>query len=317
MYFPYLYGRQSELLAVSSMLKDHRSLDSFLPVIEPVVGKTNGIVKLLEAYGKKGKQLGVVVNPNKYELASSANSKPWADTVWPVVLANKSILPVLRYEQGVSFAHIKDFLKKCAKRDVALAYTSAGLLDVEFKELAKLEQVRFHIILDEDKAHHRYGLLPTAKLVHIDDRFKKLTRNADYGGPEFFSRQHRTFLKQGIAGFGDYCSLGKGLAVGGGKVAAVAIHAAYMNEDKDAWMEHFVSTDKDVLVGSPGEKFLQAARKLDAAAKKRPLQFGSNFALDKFAEHVANRHYPGLGKNKELQIAHHICFKLDAVAGKL
>ena len=36
MYFPFVYGRRSEFLALRSMLGDHRSLEALVPVIEPV-----------------------------------------------------------------------------------------------------------------------------------------------------------------------------------------------------------------------------------------------------------------------------------------
>lgn len=317
MYFPYLYGRQSELLAVSSMLKDHRSLDKLFPIIEPVLSKPSGVIKVLEAYQKKDQRIGLVVNPNKHQLGSVSGLKSWRDKVLPVALANDKVMPVVRCETSVTPALVKKIIAYFGNREIALAYVSAMIPDAAFVEFASLEKVRFHIVLDEDKEHRRYELLPQDKKVHIEDGFKRLARNADYGSADFFSRQHRTFKRKGLFGFGDYCSIGRGLAVGGGMAAAVAIHAAYLDERKDIYVEHFVSDDTDRSVGSLAEKFLQAADKLVDAAKARPKEFGSNFALDLFNDHVVFSHFPGLGKSKELQIAHHLCFTLDVLDGRL
>ncbi|WP_425258146.1 hypothetical protein ACPOLB_21805 [Rubrivivax sp. RP6-9] len=60
---------------------------------------------------------------------------------------------------------------------------------------------------------------------------------------------------------------------------------------------------------------MQAAKKLTAAAKSRPKQFGKNFALDEFSLYASSNHFHGLPKNKELQMSHHICLMLDVLVG--
>ncbi len=105
------------------------------------------------------------------------------------------------------------------------------------------------------------------------------------------------------------------MAIGGGPAAAVAIHAAFKHKSTDIWVEHFVSDDTDIAVGSTASKFLQAARKLVKAAKARPSEFGKNFALDEFEQYIKASHFPNLGKSKELQISHHICLMLDVLSG--
>ncbi|EED65683.1 sce7725 family protein [Comamonas testosteroni] len=313
MYFPYFYARQSELLALASMIDDHRSLENLVPVIEPVLAATPRVNKLLRSYSESGNRLGIVLNPDKHELASPHAVKTWLNETIPIVDANPNLLPVLRCVPGVTHQYVDGFLKRFSQREVALAYSSPTLSDVEISDLAARSNVRFHIIQDRKIGQHSFDLLPRNKLVHINDNFNKLSRNADYRAPEFFTDQHRTFRTGGFAGFGDYCSVGRELSVSGGPAAAVAIHAVYKNPNGDIWVEHFVSDDTDRSVGDTAEKFLQAAAKLVAAAIARPREFGQNFALDEFRRHVSSRHFPNLAKNKELQIAHHICLTLDVV----
>jgi hypothetical protein len=159
-------------------------------------------------------------------------------------------------------------------------------------------------------------LLPSAKRVDIRDYFNKLDRNSDYDGAELFTDRYKTF-KPSWVGFGDYAAIGSAFTPGGGQPAAVAIHAVYKHKSNDVWIEHFVSDDTDKDVGSTEDKFLQAARKLLKAAKTRPKEFGTNFALDGYANHVAASHFPGLGTNKVLQLEHHICLMLDLLDGTL
>jgi hypothetical protein len=315
MYFPYLYARQSELLAMRAMLDDHRSLNELVPVIEPVLANTAAVKRSIELHGKKGHRLAVVMNPDKNELQSPSALKAWRKDILPVIKANASILPAYRCRAGVSKTQVDAFLAEFAGRDVALAYSSPSLSDAEVTALAGAANVRFHIVLNGKMSTHMRALLPKAKRVDLQDRFNKLARNADYGSPEFFTDRNNTFKAEGWVGFGDYCCIGSDLTIGGGPAAAVAIHAVFKHPSSDIWIEHFVSDDTDIAVGDTASKFLQAAKKLVRAAKARPGQFGKNFALDEFEQHVKAGHFPGLGKSKELQISHHMCLMLDVLSG--
>lgn len=314
MYFPYLYARQSELLALRAMLDDHRSLDRLVPVIEPAVANTAAVKKAIEEYGKKGRRLAVVLNPDKHELGHAAAGNAWRKDVVPVIRAHPSILPAYRCTPGVSKVQVDAFATQFPDRDLLLAYSSSSLSDVEVTALAGVANIRYHVVLNGKMSAHQQALLPNTKRVDLQDRFNKLGRNADYGSPEFFTDRSNTFVPDGWVGFGDYCGIGSDLVIGGGPAAAVAIHAVFKHPSGDVWIEHFVSDDTDIAVGDTAGKFLQAARKLVKAAKARSGEFGKNYALDEFEQHVKASHFPNLGKSKQLQISHHMCLMLDVLS---
>lgn len=316
MYFPFVYGRQSEFLALRAMLKDHRSLDALVPVIEPVKRKSADLIRCIESFGKADETLAVILTPDKHELKAKDAAKDWRKEVIKVVKEHSSILPTFRCVASTTLVQVTAFLNAFEGREVALAYSSPSLTDVELKTLAAHASIRFHIVLNEKMTATEQKVLPAAKRVDIRDYFNKLDRNSDYDGTELFTDRHKTF-EPGWAGFGDYASIGSAFAPGGGKPAAVAAHAIYKHKSGNVWIEHFVSDDTDKDVGSTDEKFLQAARKLVKAAKTRPNEFGTNFALDTYAKHVASKHYPGLGANKVLQLEHHICLMLDLLDGTI
>lgn len=149
-------------------------------------------------------------------------------------------------------------------------------------------------------------LLPHAKKVHIYDHFNKQPRNADYCGEEHFTDRHRSFSEHG-AGFGDYTITGCEVQLGGGPPGAVAVHITYKSgSDGNLWVQHFVSDDTDIGVGTTEGKFLQAVSKFAAEYHIRGAEFGTNGAINDYLQNHNNSHYPGLGKNKERQIQHHI-----------
>jgi hypothetical protein len=315
MYFPYLYGRGSEILALRSILKDHRPLDNLVPVIEPVVADPARLAKCIEEYGKKGRAAVILLNPEKHELQKSADVKAWSKDVLAALKAAPTVLPGWRCTPSVSKTNVDAFINHFSGKNVALAYSSSSLDAAEIKALAGVPTVQYHLVIDDTLSAAKQALLPAGKRVDIRDRFKKLARNADYKGREFFSDRHSTYKGDEWVGFGDFLCLGNEFSAGGGPAAAVAVHACYKRTATEMWVEHFISDDTDLAVGTTASKFLQAAKKLVKAAKARPGEFGTNYALDEFAAHVAANHSPGLGKSKELQISHHLCVTLDVVNG--
>lgn len=77
MYFPYLRGRQFELLAVRELVNNELIGKRVFPIIEPV-HLTSTLVKTLEICKSKGNKIGVVMNPQvgnfTNDLKDSSNS---------------------------------------------------------------------------------------------------------------------------------------------------------------------------------------------------------------------------------------------------
>ena len=317
MYFPFLHGRQSELLAVRSLLKDERPLDALVPVIEPVNANIASLAKCIEACGEAGQELAIVFNPDKHQLNSNSTATAWRKEILPSLHEHDSMLPTLRCHSGTKQSNLDTFFKLFPERDTAIVYSSSALTDDEVKALATRANVKFHIVLNGKITAAQRLFLPKSKFVDIRDDFNKLDRNADYGGPELFTDRHKTYASSGV-GFGDYAAIGSAFQTGGSTPAAVAIHAIYKNSSTgDIWIEHFVSDDKVLTVGDVASKFVQAAKKLAIATKKRPKEFGTNFALTAYDAYAKASEYPGLPKNKELQIAHHMCLMLDVLDGSV
>lgn len=317
MYFPFFYGRRSELLALRSLLNDHRSLSSFVPVIEAVNADTADLTRCLVAYGTAELPVAVLMNPNKHQLDSLPAAKAWRAKLATTFAAHSSLIPTYRCHSATTQSQVDAFLKLYPAGDVAIAYASPALSDKEIGALCSNTRIRYHIVMNGKMSAAQRTLLPVAKEVDIRDDFNKLERNKDYAGSELFTDRHK-LVPSNYVGFGDFAAIGSAFQTGGSTPHAVAIHAVYLNRStSDLWIEHFVSDDTDKDVGSVAAKFVQAARKLAIAAKKRPTEFGSNFALDAFALHAKASSYPGLGKSKELQIAHHVCLMLDVLSGSL
>jgi len=307
MYSPYLCGRRSELLALRNLKSENVDFEKFVPVVEPVLENTGDLLRFIDTYGKAGIRTVIIMNPHRHQYkGGSGVASNLRKDLAESFAKYTNLMPGFIWDAKTNVAQASAFQKIYSDKQVAFLLDSPVISDADLKSIAHSPETAFVFSLSSSVGNTQLALIPKTKLVSIRDGFKKLPRNADYNGVEFFSDQHQLIGKE-FAGIGDYTITGKALEIGGGKPGAVAIHASFRPNGKDeAWIEHFVSDEIDRDIGDAASKFLEAAKKLVRAAKKRPAEFATNTALDAYRKHVAEDTFPGLGKNKEYQIRHHI-----------
>lgn len=308
MYFPYVYGRRHELLALRSASSEYLSSDTVIPIIEPVKKSPNDLIRCLEVLGKENLSVVVIVNPTQGDFKNEV-SREWKKAIGECIEKYSSIIPGALLHSGSrapKLTAIEKFSSKHEGREIALLYRNSGLSHEENVALSKLDNVAYHVVLQQKISISHLRILPHPKLVHVVDTFNKQARNADYGNIELFSDSHKNFKERGV-GFGDYTVIGEPFQEGGGPPGAVAIHITYRDSKKDEiWIQHFVSDEVEREMGTVEGKYLEALDKFAKNHKKRPAEFGLNQAISEYFEDHGKRHFPGLGKNKERQVLHHI-----------
>ncbi|MDA0573256.1 MULTISPECIES: sce7725 family protein [Burkholderia] len=316
MYFPYLYARRSELLALRDAVEDLPIQATVVPILEPVKANSGDLIRCLRVLAASEVQTIVITNPYQGDFRNGGVDA-WRASLQDQFARQASLLPGFICRQHSTAREVERFLAQYPDRDVALLYSSPRLSDAEVRALVGQRRIRFHINLHDRMSAVQRGLLPRTKAVDIRDNFNALDRNADYDGSEFFTDRHLTFAENAV-GYGDYSIIGATFREGGGQPHAVAIHSTYKQGDTgQLWVEHFVSDDIERNVGTVEEKFQQAATKLVRAVGRRPAEFGDNGALRAQRADVRARHFPGLGENKRRQIHHHIAVNHHSLVGAL
>jgi hypothetical protein len=144
--------------------------------------------------------------------------------------------------------------------------------------------------------------------ILVQDGFER-RRNADYAknSPEKFSELHVTYGDIGMAGFGDFLTVGDVYSEGGGPAYAVAIHLTYIDPGKDdvMFIYHFVSITNDTPT-DPAGKFKQALDKLIKKLDSGDSKLLETEAIKEFRDLHTKQHFPGLGYVKKLSMKHHI-----------
>lgn len=312
MYSPFLYARQYELLALRALLKEGNDLSKLIPVLEPVKTDTGDLRRCMEAFSRKGQNLITVINPSLNEFSKNTEAQRKLRTdIHDLLSDNRALIPGLEISSTTTRKTIDSFYEKYSSRPVALIHNNSSLTGQELTPYTQHEDTAFNITINNKITIDQRSSISVKTLIHTNDDFNKRSRNADYAGQEPFTDRHRLIADEATA-FGDYTITGKKFELGGGAPGAVAIHAIYKNsKNTEIWIEHFVSDEVNRSAGSPESKFLEAARKLVNQVKARPNEFGWNSALSDYEQHVLHNTWPGLGKNKEYQIRHHISLMLD------
>lgn len=291
MYFPYLRGRQYELLALKDLASKKLISDKVIPIVEPIK-TTSTLSNTLTIFEKLGLPICLVTNPSVGYLSSNDIlkylPKKSPSAITPALLINSTI----NDEEG-----LLDKTRIDLKQAISV--------------ICEEEQLRYHqkIFLNTEP---KFTLCPGSRKdrkfiannrVLFQDHFKKQQRNVDYIDDEPFSEDHLDYLEYGYCGFGDYSIIGSQYSEKGFAPYAVAIHIVYIKEDQSFGIKHFTSDSNDDISNVAG-KFYEAVLKLERWYSSENLTPKTE-GLRQLLEHYENGTYPGLPTLKKLSIMHH------------
>lgn len=297
MYFPYLRGRQFELIALRDLVDKGVLSDKIIPIIEPVK-LSSTLIKTIESYGKKGKQLGIIVNPKvggfKIDMEEEKNQK-LKNSLLTSLKENDYILYMILLSANL---HPDEFIKK-HKDNMGTICDNKDAIPVYEANFAKMK-VKYNLIPDESGFRRKIR----NNRVLLADKFNKQERNNDYIeiDDEPFSEDHLYYVDDGYVGFSDYTVVGKEYNDTGFAPYAVAIHIVYFDSDESLRVKHFVSDSNDDI-SDPAGKFQEALSKLVEWNKKKQIK---TVAMKEFEDLYRREAYPGLGTVKKLSIMHHL-----------
>ena len=307
MYFPYLRGRQYELLALRELATNHLLGDYVTPIVEPVKLSPT-LVNTMADFIKVNHSIAIIRNP-----AVGTFMSDWQD----VQDETKEAVYKQRFtEQYENPAIIKSLIMQRNAKSLLAFWDKKGINKSELlvintdRDYLNLYETTFGTIVP------RFALMPDESVfrrkirhhkVLLDDKFEKQERNADYQDEddEFFSDDHLYYKEDGFVGFSDYSVVGNEYLEAGFAPYAVAIHIVYFAKDGTLRVRHFVS-DSNEDITNPALKFYEAVSKLVAWFNSDPHPVILTMGLKAFLQHYEQQSYPGLGTVKMLSLMHHL-----------
>ena len=201
MYFPYLRGRQFELIALRELLESERIGQEIIPIIEPVKPSAT-LLKTLECFVNHDREIAVVFNPavgdfpKKINEMRRENSKI-ANELYELLTKHNKIIKSYIMSAKSAVKLKTDELKT----ERLIINPDRDCLD-DFLEVYDKSLPRYTLIPD-DRAFRR--VISESKVL-FEDNFNKRSRNIDYieHEDEFFSDSHLYFQNENYVGFADY-----------------------------------------------------------------------------------------------------------------
>lgn len=305
MYYPFFRGKQYELI----LLRDNAeflSKNKIHPIIEPVKNDFTALIKAIKALHEKNVNCTLIINPQAGDTPVQQKN----------ILQNL-IEDSLKDYNNISIGYIlnpRSNINDLVKLITQYKNFSFSILHYGYsngQEVAKSiidsDNVKTHIFIDGivGKLYQRNFKRDGYKRILIRDGFKTQKKNAHYPPSEHFSDLHITFEDEGMDGFGDFLIVGGDYTEAGGPAYAVAIHLTYLNHEKDMFIYHFISEQRDSPT-DPGGKFFEALAKLvNEVNKSSSLIFKSKACIE-YLDLFKKKHYPGLGYLKKLSMQHHL-----------
>lgn len=294
MYFPFLRGRQFELLALRELLENDLIGDNIIPIIEPV-RLSSSLLKTVELFNKKNHKLVFVQNPSvgAYPVSMEGEKPNPLYENLEIALDKDNVIKAYIFQDNNEIV-VNDMQNSIAIIDSVDDISS-------YLEACKKEKPLYTLIPDRRSIKRN---VKGDKII-LEDSFIKQKRNVDYKNntDEFFSDWHREYIEEGYKGFSDYSIVGSEYSESGFAPKAVAIHIVYLSSEDDLRVHHFVSENNTDSKDTAG-KFGEAVAKIKHWCTEHEIQ--ETRGLKAFYDYCDTGRYPGLGVVKKCSIMHHL-----------
>ena len=304
MYFPYLRGKQFELIALRELCALFpQELNKISPIIEPVKASST-LNSILAEFVNRNANFNLIINPRVGDLEGQYERIIEIITSSiPAEYNNFQLAVIIDSKTERSIAALIDFVNA-----LDLNYNGITLIhktEINSQNIELLNNqlnIVYNVIYFSKTSRRYYREFEANTLVSLDDYFEEQSRNADYLNQESdFSKEYRFYIQDGFVGFSDFLTIGDNYSESGFLPRAVAIHLSYLDNEQIK-VKHFVS-DSNEDVADIGGKFSEAINKLVIWCNENNL---NTAAINEFRDLQQRGHFPGLGTLKKLSIMNHI-----------
>lgn len=300
MYFPYLRGRQFELIALRELLENSLLSDKIIPIIEPVK-LSSTLINTIKMFNDKKRRIALISNPQVGSF--KADLKKEKNLLLKEKFKEVAKLPAVIKTHILnenSEQELERIIKRGTKTEDLITICQNKDFISTYERIFANKKPQYNLILDQSVFKRRISV----NRILLGDKFNKTDRNTDYANTvdEPFSDDHIYYKEERYKGFADYSIIGNEYSESGFAPYAVAIHIVYFDKDDSLRIRHFVSDSNDDIT-DPANKFKEALGKL---VEWNKLKKYSTLGIKTFNSLYENEKYPGLGTVKKLSIMHHI-----------
>lgn len=308
MYYPFMRGKQFELLALRDMstcFADHEK-ELIHPIVEPVKENLNSLTRALQNLSQAQIESFVIVNPTVGYYQKDNSSL--VDYLCRFHM--RDVYPAVYLTTDTSNDRIEYYLNSLISFD-KICLIHSGFSDSEFilEQIKRSGKEFINIFFHKHSSGiYRNKFRGHGKRILIDDYFAAEEKNSDYQKQSFFTDIHLLYKDEyNLDGFGDFQTIGSRYSESGGPAYAVALHFSFIDYegDQEIFVRHYVS-DTNHTPADPASKFAEALEKFIIDYESNPGLFAETQSIIEFKTLKQNGHFPGLGYIKKLSIKHHL-----------
>lgn len=306
MYYPYLRGKQFELLALRDFSNENQNNSKIIPIIEPVKQQVNGLNMALSTMRMNGMRFAVILNPKEGDFRHPNVNNNILRSLSSLDNDRESWIPAYIYNN-----HPQSILEHANENNLEnlmIVFPSgADVNNDELMTFLREGQISYVVSANLGDSRSARGRLRNLgkTIICLEDRFQERPKNADYANPddELFSEDFAYYKVDGMNGFSDYTPLSKEYSEGGALPKAIAIHLTYRKSEDQIYVHHFVSVSNYDQTNIRG-KFFEAASKVSSFYEK--IDFKTSAVKELIDRAMSEDGFPGLGYLKKLSIKNHL-----------
>lgn len=312
MYFPYLRGRQNELLCLRELLDAGKLSSKVIPIIEPVKFSST-FFSTLTKFIEMNRKVIVIRNPKVGSFSKELtdmrkniekeNYENKKEKLQKTLDGYKNVWN----DPGIQKAYVVD--------SKVISDIIENKIDVKDVVMINIEKGNYHYYEEYgEKITGKYTVVPKGgdfediiedDIIILEDGYRKAKRNIDYieNPDEPFSRNHIVYKKRGFVGFSDFSMVGNEFEESGFAPLAIAIHIMYFGNREELRVHHFVSESNE-SISDPARKFEEAMNNLISWEQFDVIP--KTIGLNSLIECYNMGKFPGLGVIKKYSLMHHI-----------
>lgn len=308
-YYPYLRGKQSELLALRELAPQIAESHLIRPIIEPVNDNPTTRISL-DLYIQNAMPFGLIVNP-KHGKFQGREMELQQNLIEPSLGDYENYFPILQVYRTTPMSEINWFRATYSHLLRGVIYNSEPTDPRVSDALRNDSNVYYHIFIDGNISADFMKQVPAVRRVLIRDNFNKQVRNSDYPPTEHFTDLNIASGNPESVAWGDYSIQGDNYSETGGPAYAVAIHHVHAAQSGGEHLEvsHILSDRQDTDVDSPG-KIIEAVTNL--VARIDNLYPNDTSSCREYRNMARTRVSRGLPYLKRLGIRHHLEMLLNS-----
>ncbi|SFR70710.1 hypothetical protein SAMN05428960_0227 [Mitsuaria sp. PDC51] len=329
MYFPYLHGKQKEVLALRHLAQVLGAEGQVQPVMEPVRVMATSMRHTLEACEAHRLPVWLVVNPVRqdFDLLLPAEAFDWGRQLFTSLPTRQWIHPTLMLGPALTPDVVRRFVQLFGARPMGLVVGPEAPPLSELMTMlggARVRQVFFKGV--EPTAADRAALGDTA-CVRVEDR-----RLPD--SPDLRQDHRHPFLdplpnplpdlrREGGADFSDYTTLPSRPDTPEAPSRLAAFRLSYLRIAPAAapapaaiWLESFLSGRLAPDEDSADQRFRRALRVFQAALDRDDACFGPTEAVRRYLAGLIDGVQPSRALSKQWELMHHLELVSGVLAGR-